>query len=119
MEEDSLFWTVEEAQVALRLTAKKMFGGTAYYKGSLLLWVTADGEPPFNGVLFPTEKSHHESLKTDFPGLESHSFLKKWVFACRDSDGFETLCRALCEAVIDRDPRIGVQGKKKKKDENF
>ena len=81
--------------------SKRMFGGLAAYLMERMVMVLAEspGETSYrgkdyhfeiwNGIMFPTEQTHHASLIAEFPGLRPHPVLGKWLYlpAERDDSG--------------------------------
>jgi hypothetical protein len=93
---------------------KAMFGCTGcYLHGRLVLVLAARGREPWNGLLVPTEKRHHTSLRRDHKSLVIHPILKKWLYLLESNDEFEESARALVESILANDPRIGVEPKTK------
>ena len=43
----------------------------------------------WNGIMFPTEQTHHASLIAEFPGLRPHPVLGKWLYLPAERDDFE------------------------------
>ncbi len=98
---------------------KSMFGCRGcYLHGRLVLVLASRKEAPWKGVLIPTEKSVHDSLKKDFPDLEVHPVLGKWLYLREDSEDFEETVSRVVEAVAGEDERIGVEPKERKRRRN-
>lgn len=91
-----------------------MFGCKGcYLYGRLVLVLAARGREPWNGVLVPTEKKYHKSLRSNDANLVTHPVLKKWLYLPESKEEFEDSGRALVEAILANDPRIGVEPKTK------
>ncbi|MBI2347324.1 MAG: hypothetical protein HYV05_01585 [Deltaproteobacteria bacterium] len=90
-----------------------MFGCKGCYLHGRLVLVLAARDEPWNGLLVPTEKKHHESLLRDYKGLITHPILKKWLYLPESDGDFEESARALVESIKADDPRIGVESKPK------
>jgi hypothetical protein len=89
-----------------------MFGCMGcYLYGRLVLVLAARGREPWNGLLVPTEKKFHQSLRRDHKNLVTHPVLKKWLYLPESHDDFEERTRALVEAILASDPRFGVEPK--------
>lgn len=65
------------------------------------------------GLLIPTDKRHHKSLRQDHKRLVVHPILKKWLYLPESNEDFEESARALMESVLANDPRIGVESQRK------
>ncbi len=110
-----LQWVCEPLSEEASYFDKPMFGCRACYVHGKLVMVLASGEEPWNGVLVPTERSQHTSLCADFPGLSAHAVLGKWLYLSCANDEFEERSRAVVRAILDRDPRIGVEPGKRRR----
>lgn len=92
---------------------KSMFGCLAcYYRGRMVL-VLAAKEKPWRGVLIPTDRAHHASLREDFPDLEIHPVLGKWLYLPEASEVFEEASSLLVESLVRGDERLGVEPQEK------
>jgi hypothetical protein len=104
---------------------RPMFGCHALYRGEKILLILRDrnDHTDSNGIWIATDAEHHESLRKEFPCLQSVHILSdgkgetRWQMIPMDDDDFETLAIRLCELVKAEDQRIGrvPKGKKKKK----
>lgn len=94
---------------------RRMFGAESIYVDGLLLLVLADGEQPWNGLLFPAERDHHPSILEEYPFLVNHQVLPKWLYLNAEDDRFEQRAEDLIERLLQRDPRFGVVPKPRKK----
>ncbi len=95
---------------------RAMFGGrAAYIDGKLALYFPfpADNDPDWRGVCVCTGREHHASLIAEFPALEPHRILPKWLFLPEENDRFEAVAEKLVSLAKRRDPRLGVIGKSK------
>lgn len=96
---------------------KRMFGGLAcYYNGLLVAVLMEETGTSWNGFLVPTDRSHHESLKAEIPGLVNHPVLGKWLYAALTDESYESSCDFVLRLIRKSDPRVGiVPGVRKKK----
>ena len=87
-----------------------MFGCDAFYLYGKLVLVLAPGkEEPWKGVLVPTFRDFHDSLIAEFPELEPHELLGKWLYLSEASEGFDDTADGLVSRILRKDPRIGVE----------
>jgi hypothetical protein len=92
-----------------------MFGTKVIYlDGRLVLCFSAKDEP-WRGVLVCMERENHESLRASFPSLSPHSILPKWLYLPESADDFERVAEQLVRLARERDPRIGVVPKPKRR----
>ncbi|MGH7895980.1 MAG: hypothetical protein ACREQL_15005 [Candidatus Binatia bacterium] len=91
--------------------ARPMFGCVACYLHGRLKLVLADGERPWDGVLVPTAREHHTSLRRTMKALRVHPVLGKWLYLAASGDTFEDDARALAALALADDPRVGVEPK--------
>jgi len=66
---------------------------------------------PWNGLLIPTEKEFHDSIRKDFKGVVQHPVLKKWLYLPETYEDFETVASDIVEHVLMDDQRFGVEPK--------
>lgn len=111
----SLNWIYEPIEGMRGYFRKKMFSCHSAYLGDRLVLVSNDQEEPWNGILVPTSREHHESLQKEFPFLLPHPVLGKWLYLTQASDEFEGFAQRLAELICAGDPRIGVSPKPKSK----
>ena len=105
-------WVVEPLAEELSYIEKAMFGCKGcYLHGRLVLVLASRGNKPWNGLLLPTERKHHRSLRRDHRKLVIHPVLKKWLYLPESNEDFEESARALVECVLANDPRIGIEPK--------
>lgn len=89
---------------------KAMFGCKGcYLYGQLVLVLAARGKEPWHGLLVPTERRHHQSLRHDHKNLTVHPVLKKWLYLPESEENFEEAAHVLVESILANDPRIGVE----------
>jgi hypothetical protein len=102
-------WLWEPLEEDPTFMLRKMFGGTAIYlHGKLMIYFSRSTDEPWRGMLVCTERGHHASLMSDFPELEPHKHLGKWLFLPESNDQFERTAEKLVRLVLYRDPRIGI-----------
>jgi hypothetical protein len=85
-----------------------MFGFVGCYVDGRLVIVLADKNEPWQGVLLPTDREHHDALREAFPELRVHPVLRKWLYLPHGGGFAETTAR-LVARIADRDPRLGVE----------
>ena len=107
-------WVVEPFAEEPSFNEKSMFGCKGcYLYGRLMLVLAARGREPWKGLLVPTEKRYHEALRRDHTGLVTHPVLKKCLYLPESIEEFEETARALAEAILADDARIGVESNEK------
>lgn len=107
-------WVVEPLAEEPSYIEKAMFGCRGcYLYGRLVLVLAARRREPWNGLLVPTEKKHHKSLRLDHKSLITHPILKKWLYLPESNDEFEESVKAMVDAILANDPRMGVEPKTK------
>ncbi len=116
-------WAFEAFDRDPAFSTKPMFGClAAYLRGRLVMVLTEEpgdtayrgkdyGFDLWDGIMLPTEKSFHESLRKDFDGLRPHPVLGKWLFLPAAHPRFETQARGIGERIAQNDPRFGVEPK--------
>jgi hypothetical protein len=95
---------VEEPSFVLR----PMFGCLACYLHGRLMLVLADRRPPWRGVIVPTEREAQPALRAEFPALQVHPILAKWLHLPEGDDDLETVAERLVDLARGDDPRLGV-----------
>jgi hypothetical protein len=101
-------WLAEPLKHASDFELKAWFGGrTVMLRGKHQLYLSAQGEP-WQGVLVCTAHEHQTSLRAEFPALEPHPILKKWLYLPERHENFEQTARRLIDRVRGDDPRIGI-----------
>ncbi len=99
-------WEPLESDASFVLGA--MFGTkVVYLDGRLVLCFSAKTEP-WCGVLVCTDRGSHSSLRAQFPMLSPHPVLGKWLYLPEAADQFERAAQHLVMLAKERDPRIGV-----------
>ncbi len=107
-------WVVDPLSEEPSYIEKAMFGCKGcYLYGRLVLVLAARGREPWMGLLVPTEKKYHRSIRRDHKNLVSHPVLKKWLYLRESSEEFEVTARAVVQCILSNDPRIGVEPKGK------
>ena len=76
--------------------------------GKLVLVLAADKEP-WNGLLVCTSRDFHSALMGEYPALQPHPVLGKWLYLSQAHDGFEEIAQDLVQQILKEDPRIGVE----------
>jgi len=113
--EHPLQWLAEPLAGEATFELKSWFGGrTVMLDGKHHLFLTTQGEP-WQGVLVCTSHDQQASLRAEFPSLQPHPVLKKWLYLPETADVFERDAKRLVQLVRQRDPRLGVAPSPKKK----
>lgn len=109
-----------------RAVFRGMFGGlTVYWEGRQVLFLCEDPHqthykdtdyhfPIWNGVLLPTEREHHASLKEQYPSLQNHVVLPKWLYLPLSAEDFDEVFPQFIKKIERLDPRFGIQPKARK-----
>jgi len=125
--EFTLLWAFEPFEEDPSFLTKRMFGGLAAYVHGRLVMVLFEESGDrkwkgktypydlWNGILFPTEREHHESLMRKFPNLVSHPVLGKWLYQPQATLDFEETVEALGKLIARDDFRLGVVPKPKRR----
>lgn len=108
-------WFAEPLLARPGAVARRMFGAQSIYVDGVIYLVLADGEQPWNGLLFPAERDQHPAILADFPFLVPHPILPKWLYLSAEDDVFESRAQQLVGRLCALDPRFGVLPKPKKK----
>jgi hypothetical protein len=91
---------------------KSMFGGLAVYlfdrQMLLLVEPTKSGRWSWHGVLVCTAFEHQPSIRTEFPALKPHDFLRKWLFIDSTHEDFESTMAAVATHMARNDRRFGI-----------
>lgn len=106
-----LDWVSEPLAEQPSYLRRKLFGCEAFYLAGRLVLVTTARAEPWNGLLVPTERQHHESLRREFASLSAHPVLPKWLYLSQSDESFEETAVAIVERILGSDPRIGVEPK--------
>lgn len=113
--EHPLQWLAEPLLGEATYVLKSWFGGrTIMLHGRHRLFLTVQGEP-WQGVLVCTYHEHQASLRAEFPALQQHPVLKKWLYLPEAAESFERDAKRLVQLVRTRDPRLGILPSPKKK----
>jgi hypothetical protein len=108
-------WLWEPLNVHATFMLGAMFGTKVVYLwGKLMLCFVAKVDP-WRGILVCTEREYHASLVTEFPSLIPHPTLPKWLYLAESADDFERVGERLVALAGERDPRIGITPKPRKK----
>ncbi|HWR59325.1 MAG TPA: hypothetical protein VN328_10590 [Thermodesulfovibrionales bacterium] len=108
-----LMWVVESLMDEPSYLEKPMFGCRAVYLHGRLVLALASGEEPWNGLLIPTERQFHDSLRMEFKDVVQHPVLKKWLYLPDATEDFEPVAKEIVEAIRINDQRFGVEPKEK------
>lgn len=104
-------WLWEPLETEATFVLRTMFGAKAVYlDGRNVLCFCASAEP-WCGLLLPTDRVHHAALQADFPSLQPHSVLGKWLYLPESAADFERTAAALVRLARARDPRLGVESR--------
>ena len=110
----SLQWILDLLENHPDLLQKRMFGCLAAYLRNRIVLVLADKEEPWNGILIPTEREFHPSIEREFPSLQPHPILGKWLYLSQSHPEFEEISTHIVKHILSEDPRYGVVPKGKK-----
>ena len=98
---------------------KRMFGGLAAYAFGRMMMIlvepTKTGRWKWHGVLLCVEHEHHSAIVAEFPQLEPHTILRKWLYIDTRHEDFESTMGQVAEAVARGDRRFGIQPRAKKR----
>jgi hypothetical protein len=64
-----------------------------------------------------TSREYHSELVTEYPGLQPHPVLPKWLYLAQSSNEFEETAQQIVLQTMKNDKRIGVEpggGKRKR-----
>lgn len=86
-----------------------MFGFLTCYVHGRLVLALADKRPPWRGLLVPTDRAHHATLRVLIPELRVHPVLGKWLYLPDAADDFEASALRVVALARADDPRIGVE----------
>lgn len=98
---------------ALAPVTRPMFGCIAVYIGEMIVLILRDRprSPADNGIWLATTAQHHESLRREFPRMQSIRLFgrkpSQWQVLRADDPDFERAAMRACELILARDPRIG------------
>ena len=108
-----LHWLIEPLTEEVGYIEKPMFGCQACYLHGRLKLVLASKKEPWNGLLIPTEKEFHDSIRNDSKGVVQHPILKKWLYLPETYEDFESVANDIVEQVLVDDQRFGVEPKER------
>lgn len=109
-------WLWEPLETDPGFVLKSMFGAKAVYlDGKIVLCFCASNEEPWAGVLVCTDRDRQPALCAEFPTLTPHTILPKWLYLPESDAAFERTARRLVQLARQRDPRLGVVPKPRKK----
>jgi hypothetical protein len=108
-------WLWEPLEEDPTFLAWKMFGSVAIYLDGKMMLCFINKTEPWRGMLVCTRHEHHASLMSEFPGLQPHPVLAKWLYIPESDDRFERTAEKIVRQVLYRDPRIGVDPPPKKR----
>ena len=108
---------------SLEVSIKPMFGCHAIYSGGKILLIVRkkNDHTDANGIWIATGKEYHESLRREFPSMQSVYILSDgknetgWQMIHEDADDFEESAIKLCALILKGDERIGKVPKARKK----
>jgi hypothetical protein len=110
-----LAWLWEPLEIEPSFVLRSMFGAKAAYLDGRLVLCFCTNEEPWCGVLVCTEREHHASLLAEFPELSPHPILPKWLYLPESTTSFERTATRLVLLARQRDPRLGIVRRSKKK----
>lgn len=110
---NSLRWIFDAFEFDPGYVRGRMFGCETAYLDDRLCLVIADKDEPWNGLLVCTAHQHHAALIDEFPMLQAHQVLGKWLYLSQDNPAFDEVVEQITVLVSGRDPRIGVEPKRK------
>ncbi|MBN8548611.1 MAG: hypothetical protein J0M12_04775 [Deltaproteobacteria bacterium] len=114
--ENAHLWLAEPLMEEPSFIEGAMFGCAAIYLRGLMVLVLADSEEPWNGILLPTVREHHDALLQEYVGLVRHPILGKWLYLDASDENFEPRAQRIVRAILAGDPRFGIEpGEKKNK----
>ena len=108
-------WLWEPLQTDPTFVLRSMFGAKAVYLGGRLMLCFCAGEEPWRGTLLCTDHAHHSALIAEFPALTPHPILPKWLYLPERAPTFEADATRLVALARQRDPRLGIEPRPRKK----
>jgi hypothetical protein len=110
-----MHWIFEPFEDRADCLLKKMFGSDCvYFRGRLVLAVATKTDP-WDGLLCPTSRTHHASLRSEYPSLRPHAVLGKWLYLPASADDFEQTALDIVEVILAGDIRFGVEPVQRKR----
>lgn len=110
-----LQWIADQLEEHPTFAQKKMFGCEAIYLHGRQVLLLAASDEPWNGMLVCTSREHHEPLIADFPHLQSHSVLGKWLYISQSHSAFEETALDVGAQALKGDRRLGIEPGTRKK----
>lgn len=107
-------WLWEPLEEDPHFVLRAMFGAKALYLDGKLTLCFCAGEEPWRGVLACTDRERQPALQAEFPELQPHPILPKWLYLPETADTFERVAAQLVTLARRRDPRLGVTPQPKK-----
>ena len=111
-------WLWEPLEADPTFVLRSMFGAKAVYLGGQIMLAFCTGDEPWRGMLVCTDRDRHASLRDEFPVLNPHPILPKWLYLPEAADDFERTAVRLVALARRRDPRVGVTPQPKKRRRN-
>ena len=108
-------WLWEPLANEATFVLRSMFGAKAAYLDGKLMLCFCAGEEPWCGVLVCTDRSHQPALQGEFPELNPHPILPKWLYLPETADRFEPVAAALVGLARRGDIRVGVMPSPRKR----
>jgi hypothetical protein len=106
-------WIFQRLEDHPSYISKRMFGGlAAWLFGRLMLILvepTRTGRWKWHGALICTSREHHAAIVDEFPCLEPHAFLRKWLYIDSHHDDFESTMERIADLIAQNDRRFGVR----------
>lgn len=112
---NSLNWIFEPLQNHPEFFQKKMFGCEAGYLNGRLVLMLADSKEPWNGILIPTNHEHHALLQKNYPELQKHPVLGKWLYISQIHPNFEEVASEIIKEILKGNSLIGVEPKTRRR----
>ena len=105
-------WIFEAFDGRPTFFTKRMFGGLAAYlhERQMLVLVepTKTGRWKWHGVLVCTGHEHQASIRAEFPALQPHDVLRKWLYIDSKHRHFERTMEGVARRVALNDARFGI-----------
>ena len=108
-------WLWEPLEADPTFVLRSMFGAKAVYLGGRMVFCFCASEEPWRGVLVCTDQERHPALIDEFAALKPHPILPKWLYLPEATSSFERDAAKLVSLSRQRDPRIGIEPKPRKR----
>jgi hypothetical protein len=112
-------WILQVFENQPSFWTNRMFGGLAAYlygrQMLVLVEPTNTGRWKWHGVLICTEHAHQPAIIAEFPQLEPHNVLKKWLYIDSRHEDFDLTIERVAEAIARDDPRFGIEPQSKRR----